>query len=161
MKFEMKIGIFGGTFDPVHIGHLRAAEEFGKMLGLDQVLMMVSGVPPHRPAPSVAATDRLKMLQLAVRGNPLFEVSEMELSRKGSGRSGLTSGGRSPTWPLGWMHTWKSVPGINPAIFWLKRTSLSSPAPVSRWTLSPRSPLSFPVDTVRRGISLCIRAGPP
>jgi len=83
MKFEMKIGIFGGTFDPVHIGHLRAAEEFGKTLGLDQVLMMVSGVPPHRPAPSAAATDRLKMLQLAVRGNPLLEVSEMELSRKG------------------------------------------------------------------------------
>ncbi len=78
-----KIGIFGGTFDPVHIGHLRAAEEFGEALGLDRVLMMVSGVPPHRQAPSAAAPDRLKMLQVAVEDNPLLEVSDLELRRKG------------------------------------------------------------------------------
>jgi nicotinate-nucleotide adenylyltransferase len=78
-----KIGIFGGTFDPVHIGHLRAAEEFGEALGLETVLMMVSGVPPHRPAPSTTTHDRLEMLRLAVQGNPLLEVSDLELRREG------------------------------------------------------------------------------
>ena len=78
-----KIGIFGGTFDPVHMGHLRVAQEFGEALGLDRVLMMVAVIPPHRQAPSTPAADRLKMLQLAVHGNTLLKPSDMELNRKG------------------------------------------------------------------------------
>jgi len=78
-----KIGIFGGTFDPVHIAHLRAAEEFGEILGLDRVLMMVSAVPPHREAPTASASDRLKMLELAVLDNPLLEASDLEVRRMG------------------------------------------------------------------------------
>ncbi|MBN2720650.1 MAG: nicotinate-nucleotide adenylyltransferase [Proteobacteria bacterium] len=78
-----KIGIFGGTFDPVHLAHLRAAEEFAENLGLDRILMIVSGVPPHRARPSASAAQRFEMLRLAVEGNPLLEISDMELKREG------------------------------------------------------------------------------
>ena len=79
----MKIGIFGGTFDPVHLAHLRAAEEFAENLELDRILMIVSGVPPHRASPSASAAQRFEMLSLAVEGNPLLEISDMELKREG------------------------------------------------------------------------------
>lgn len=79
----MKIGIFGGTFDPVHLAHLRAAEEFAENLELDRILMIVSGVPPHRASPSASAAQRFEMLNLAVEGNPLLEISDMELKREG------------------------------------------------------------------------------
>jgi nicotinate-nucleotide adenylyltransferase len=78
-----KIGIFGGTFDPVHIAHLRAAEEFAETMELDRVLMMVSAVPPHREIPQAAASHRLRMLELAVKDNPLLEASDLEIRRKG------------------------------------------------------------------------------
>lgn len=78
-----KIGIFGGTFDPVHIAHLRAAEEFAEILELDRVLMMVSAVPPHRESPLASALDRLKMLELAVHDNPLLATSDLEVKREG------------------------------------------------------------------------------
>jgi len=79
----VKIGIFGGTFDPVHLAHLRAAEEFAENLELDRILMIVSGVPPHRASPSASAAQRFEMLNLAVEGNPLLEISDMELKREG------------------------------------------------------------------------------
>ncbi len=80
---QVRIGIFGGTFDPVHNAHLRAAQEFGETLELDRVLMIVSGVPPHRPPPATAIGHRLKMLEIAVGNNLLLQVSDMELRRKG------------------------------------------------------------------------------
>jgi nicotinate-nucleotide adenylyltransferase len=79
----VRIGIFGGTFDPVHVAHLRAAEEFAEILELDTVLMMVSAVPPHREPPIASAIDRLKMLELAVRDNALLEASDLEVKREG------------------------------------------------------------------------------
>jgi nicotinate-nucleotide adenylyltransferase len=79
----MRIGIFGGTFDPVHIAHLRAAEEFAEALELDRVLMMVSAVPPHREAPRATASQRLKMLEIAVEDNSLLEASDLETRREG------------------------------------------------------------------------------
>ena len=79
----MKIGIFGGTFDPVHLAHLRAAEEFGESLELDHVLMVVSAFPPHREPPSASVSERLRMLNLAVLGNPLLEASDLEVRREG------------------------------------------------------------------------------
>lgn len=79
----MRIGIFGGTFDPVHIAHLRVAEEFAEALELDRVLMMVSAVPPHREPPQATSSQRLEMLNLAVADNPVFEASGMEMRRKG------------------------------------------------------------------------------
>ena len=78
-----KIGIFGGTFDPIHIGHTRVATEFASAFDLDKVLMMVAATPPHRDPPAASPQDRLKMVQLAVRDIPTLEASDMELVREG------------------------------------------------------------------------------
>lgn len=78
-----RIGIFGGTFDPIHIGHLRVAQEFCAAFELDKVLMMVAASPPHREPPSASPVDRLKMVQLAARKFPGLEASDIELVREG------------------------------------------------------------------------------
>jgi len=78
-----KIGIFGGTFDPVHIGHLRVAQEFASAFELDSVLMMVAATPPHRDPPVASAADRLKMVQLAIKDYPGLTASDIELVREG------------------------------------------------------------------------------
>ncbi|TAN40531.1 MAG: nicotinate-nucleotide adenylyltransferase [Nitrospirae bacterium] len=77
----MKIGIFGGTFNPVHFGHLRAAEEAREKLSLDKVLFIPSGNPPLKTADLAEARHRLRMTQLAVQGNRAFEVLDMECIR--------------------------------------------------------------------------------
>lgn len=79
-----RIGIFGGTFDPVHNGHLRAALEVAERLALDEVRLMPSSVPPHREAPLATASERLRMLQLAAEANPGFIVDDLELARGGT-----------------------------------------------------------------------------
>lgn len=79
------LGILGGTFDPVHYGHLRLAQEVAEKLKLEQVRFIPSGTPPHRPAPGVPAEDRLEMVRLAVEGNALFKVDGRELRRAGPG----------------------------------------------------------------------------
>ena len=80
-----KVGIFGGTFDPVHLGHLRAAEEFAEGLKLDHVIMVPSANPPHRDeSPGAAPRDRLEMLRLATKANPRLEASDLEIERGGS-----------------------------------------------------------------------------
>ncbi len=79
----MRIGIFGGTFDPIHIGHLRAAQEVAEKLTLDRVLFIPAGCPPHRCAPRASADHRLAMVKQAVADNPRFEVSDMEIRRAG------------------------------------------------------------------------------
>ncbi len=79
-----KIGLFGGTFNPVHLGHLRAAEEIREVLGFDLVYFIPAYVPPHKEASDIiSGADRLKMLELATRGNPFFKVSDVELKRGG------------------------------------------------------------------------------
>ena len=79
------LGILGGTFDPIHDGHLRLAEELGEKLRLDEVLIVPSGTPPHRGAPAVAAEHRLAMARLAAAGNPRLKVDDRELRRPGPG----------------------------------------------------------------------------
>lgn len=79
------LGILGGTFDPVHYGHLRLAQEVAEKLKLERVRFLPSGTPPHRPAPAVSAPDRLAMVRLAVAANARFEVDERELRRAGPG----------------------------------------------------------------------------
>ena len=81
------IGILGGTFDPVHYGHLRLAEELAGTLKLDEVRFVPSGTPPHRAAPAVEARHRLEMVRLATAGNPRFAVDDREVRRDGPGYS--------------------------------------------------------------------------
>lgn len=72
------IGLLGGTFDPIHLGHLRLAEELGEALGLDEVRLLPSGTPPHRARPAASAADRLAMARLAITGNPRLKLDEHE-----------------------------------------------------------------------------------
>lgn len=79
------LGIFGGTFDPIHHGHLAVAEEVREALGLERVLLMPASTPPHKPGrPVTAAEHRLAMVELAIAGNPAFEVSHLEIVRGGA-----------------------------------------------------------------------------
>ncbi len=78
------VGILGGTFDPPHIGHLILAEEAWWQLGLDRVLLVPAGDPPHkRGAPLSAAAHRVRMVELAIADNPHFELSRVDVDRPG------------------------------------------------------------------------------
>ncbi|MDQ6795298.1 MAG: nicotinate-nucleotide adenylyltransferase [Chloroflexota bacterium] len=78
------VGIMGGTFDPVHIGHLAAAEEARNALGLGSILFVPAGIPPHKRARGITeAAHRVAMLELAIAGNEAFELSRVELDRPG------------------------------------------------------------------------------
>jgi len=80
----MRIGLFGGTFDPIHWGHLRSAEEVGETFGLDRIFFIPAAIPPHkRGQTATPARDRLQMVRLAVAGNPRFSVSTVEIARTG------------------------------------------------------------------------------
>lgn len=76
-----RIGIFGGTFDPVHIGHLRSALEVAEFMALDELRLIPSARPPHREAPQVSAHDRLAMVELAVAGLSPLCVDDREFKR--------------------------------------------------------------------------------
>ncbi|MCH8499203.1 MAG: nicotinate-nucleotide adenylyltransferase [Marinobacter sp.] len=73
--------VFGGTFDPVHHGHLRMAVELKERLGVSSVHLMPSKAPPHRPQPGASAEERLALLALAVNGEPGLQVDDRELRR--------------------------------------------------------------------------------
>jgi len=77
------IGILGGTFNPIHYGHLRLAEELADALTLERVQVVPSNTPPHREAPRVSALHRLRMVQLACAGNARLHVDERECQRSG------------------------------------------------------------------------------
>ncbi len=79
----MSVGIFGGTFNPVHFGHLRAAEEVREKLNLEKILFIPSGTPPLKTEGIAAARHRLEMLRIALRGNPFFDLSDIECRRRG------------------------------------------------------------------------------
>lgn len=80
----MHMAIFGGTFNPIHFGHLRIAEEVLEDLGLDKAVFMPASVPPHKPeAPVTPPQARLEMLRLAIADNPNFEASDAEIKRGG------------------------------------------------------------------------------
>ncbi|MGI8643334.1 MAG: nicotinate-nucleotide adenylyltransferase [Thermomicrobiales bacterium] len=79
-----RLGVFGGTFDPIHYGHLIAAAELRHALGVDRVLFVPAPRPPHKKS-NVVGTDsqRLAMVELAIAGEPGFEVSRVEFDRSG------------------------------------------------------------------------------
>ena len=81
----------GGTFDPIHIGHLAVAEEARDALGLERILFVVAGTPPHKAAGTVSSAEhRLAMVALAIAGNPAFELSRLEVDRPGPSYSADT-----------------------------------------------------------------------
>jgi len=75
------IGILGGTFDPIHYGHLRLAEEMRELAGLQQIRFIPTGNPPHRDTPQVSALHRSAMVQLAIADHPAFIMDEREIRR--------------------------------------------------------------------------------
>jgi nicotinate-nucleotide adenylyltransferase len=74
----MRLGLFGGTFDPIHLGHLVLAESCREALGLDALWFVVAGQPPHKQGDRTPVSDRIEMARIAISGNPAFEVSEVE-----------------------------------------------------------------------------------
>jgi len=79
-----RIGLFGGTFNPLHWGHLRAADEVRKKFPLDHIYFIPSATPPHKePEVLAGADDRLAMIRLAIADYPLFRASDVEVSRPG------------------------------------------------------------------------------
>lgn len=84
----MRVGLFGGTFNPVHWGHLRSAEEIRELFNLEQVIFIPTNISPHKKSQElVSPHHRLTMLTLAVEGNPFFSASDIELKRAGTSYS--------------------------------------------------------------------------
>lgn len=80
----MKIGIMGGTFDPIHYGHLLTAEEAREQFQLDKVVFVPSGIPPHKKKRNISdAEHRCTMVKTAISSNPAFALSRMEVEREG------------------------------------------------------------------------------
>jgi nicotinate-nucleotide adenylyltransferase len=100
--------VFGGSFNPIHHGHLLCSRAVAEKAGFDRITLIPSAQPPHKSAASVAASaDRMAMCQLAVAGDPLFEVDDIEIHRQGSSYSidtaaELTARGNGPVhWLIG------------------------------------------------------------
>ncbi len=118
----MRIGLFGGTFNPVHFGHLRTVLEVTEHFRLDRVYLIPSAMPPHKSSEGIASPrDRLEMVHLATEGVPEFAPSDIELQRTGPSYTIDTLGAFSDMFPeaapcfliLGLdafleIHTWKS-----------------------------------------------------
>ncbi len=80
----MKIGVMGGTFNPIHLAHLISAEQIRQVLALDQVLFIPSARPPHKPPDGIVAPEhRYQMTKIAIADNPYFFVSRIEIDRQG------------------------------------------------------------------------------
>ncbi len=97
--------IYGGTFDPVHYGHLKPVEIPANQIGLSKVIIMPNNVPPHRPQPEATSAQRVHMLKLAIADKPLFTLDERELRRDtltdGANAAGVApSRGRANRWRL-------------------------------------------------------------
>jgi nicotinate-nucleotide adenylyltransferase len=79
----VRVGLLGGTFDPIHLGHLRAAENAREALSLDRVVFVPARTPPHGKGPLASALDRFAMVALGISGQPAFFLSDIELRRDG------------------------------------------------------------------------------
>jgi nicotinate-nucleotide adenylyltransferase len=126
LQKRQRIGLIGGTFDPIHHGHLVIAEEVYAALNLAEVVFIPAGQPPHKPGRAVTAVHhRLNMLELAIATNPHFTCSRVEVERPGPSylvdtlRFLRTQWGRETAlyFIIGWdsleeLHTWYDPPGI-------------------------------------------------
>ena len=85
---ERRIGLFGGTFNPIHFGHLRGAEEIREIFSLSEVLFIPAAIPPHKVVEEVVeARHRLEMVRLGTASNPSFSTTDIELIRPGKSYS--------------------------------------------------------------------------
>jgi nicotinate-nucleotide adenylyltransferase len=85
---EKRTGLFGGTFNPIHLGHLRGAEEIRETFGLQEVIFIPAALPPHKTTKEIIeAHHRLEMVKRATRKNPQFSTSDVELKRRGKSYS--------------------------------------------------------------------------
>ncbi|GIW43374.1 MAG: putative nicotinate-nucleotide adenylyltransferase [Candidatus Binatia bacterium] len=120
-----RVGIFGGSFNPIHIGHLRAAEEVREAQSLHRVLFVPAAIPPHKSRRYLASpAQRLEMVRLAISGNRAFAVSDIELQRRGRSYSIDTLRelrARFPDWQLHFIvgldafaeiDTWREFEGL-------------------------------------------------
>jgi len=84
----VRVGIFGGTFNPIHVGHLRAAEEIREQFNLKRIIFIAAAVPPHKEVEGgIPGKHRVEMVRLAISGNPHFSLSDIELKRPGKSYS--------------------------------------------------------------------------
>ncbi len=99
--------MYGGTFDPVHYGHLKPVEVLANQIGLGKVIIVPNNVPPHRPQPEATSAQRKQMLELAIADKPLFVLDERELQRQtpSGPRKPLKSGDRNK----GLTSRWRSL----------------------------------------------------
>jgi nicotinate-nucleotide adenylyltransferase len=122
---KRKIGLFGGTFNPVHWGHLRSAEEIREAFNLTQVIFIPVHVPPHKKSDVASAAHRFGMVKRAIRGNRFFRASDIELQRPGKSYSidtirhfhGLAGGEQKIFFIIGTdafreIYTWKDYPAF-------------------------------------------------
>ena len=115
-----RVGVFGGTFDPVHFGHLAAAEDAAYLLSLDQVLFVPNRTPPHKPPQRITPVQhRVAMLKMAIEGNPLFLLSTVEIDRPG------------PSYTLDTMRRLKCECGLETELYFL--TGCDSLAQLHTW----------------------------
>ena len=99
-KNPVPIGVFGGTFNPIHLGHLLIAQEALEQAGLARVLFIPTAVPPHKPlAGNVSARQRLRLIKLAIAGDARFAVDDLEIRRGGKSYSVDTLAELRDRWP--------------------------------------------------------------
>ncbi len=99
-----RVGLFGGTFNPVHFGHLKAAADVRAAFGLDRVLFVPSDIPPHKASPDLApAADRFRMVELACRDHEGFVVSPLEVESPGRSYSVVTLAKVRGAYPGAWV----------------------------------------------------------
>lgn len=88
MEMEKRVGLFGGTFNPIHLGHLRGAEEVREDFALEEIIFIPASLPPHKVQTDVVdSKHRLEMVRLAISKNPFFSLSDIELKRPGKSYS--------------------------------------------------------------------------
>lgn len=117
---ERRIGIMGGTFDPIHFGHLIIAEESRYRFQLERVLFIPAGNPPHKPDEPISnREDRFRMTELAIEGNPGFEMSDIEFKREG------------PSFTVDTLRELKTIYGEEASLFFI--TGADSILDIPKW----------------------------
>jgi nicotinate-nucleotide adenylyltransferase len=119
------IGIFGGTFDPIHFGHLRCAWEIAEQLELREVRMLPAGQPPHRSAPQATAEQRRRALELALAGQSLLKLDTRELDRPG------------PSYMVDTLASLRAEAGARPLCLILGQDAFNGLAGWNRWERVP------------------------